>query len=152
MPRCGTRTSSAALCCRTMSVIFDKSLRSVAKPAFEKHGFKFDGRRKFSCILNGKDVGVEFQLGQRFMEGKFTVNLTIGEKMDRLGIVRETHLSRFINRMFGNFNPWWKGIFLPKDKWWKVSKSEAQMDRTILEVISCIERHGLPWLNRKTAT
>lgn len=135
-----------------MRAIFDKSLRSVAKPVLEKHGFKFDGRRKFSRTLNGKEIGIEFQLGQRFMKGKFTVNLTIGEQTYRLGIIRETPFSRFINRMFGNFDPWWKGIFLPKDKWWKLSNSETQMEKTIMEAIVCIEKHGLPWLNRKTAT
>lgn len=121
-------------------------------PALEKHGFKSDGHRKFSRILNGKEIGIEFQIGQRFMEGKFTVNLAIGEKTQRLGIVRETQLSRLVNRMFGGYDPWWKGIFLPKDKWRKISKSESQIDKTILETVECIEKHGLPWLNRNTAT
>ena len=135
-----------------MSAIFDKSLRSVAKPALEIHGFKFDGRRRFNRAQNGKEVGIEFQLGQRFMEGKFTVNLVIGEKTDRLGTIRETRFSRFVNRLFGSFDPWWKGIFLPKDKWWNLSNSESQMDKSILEAVACIEKHGLPWLYRKTAT
>lgn len=135
-----------------MRTIFDKSLRTVAKPALEKHGFKFDGRRRFNRIQNGKEISIEFQLGQRFMQGKFTVNIAIGEQATRLGIVRETKFSRFVNRLFGSFEPWWKCIFLPKDKWWKLGKSASRMDKSIVAAVSCIEKHGLPWLYRKTAT
>ena len=136
----------------TLSSHFDKSLRKIAKPALEKYGFIFDGRRRFNKIQNGKAVGIEFQLGQRFMAGKFTVNLVMGEKNIRLGIIRETRFSRFVNRLFGNFDPWWKGVFLPKDKWWKLSKSESRMDGSISEAVTCIEKHGLPWLYRQAST
>jgi hypothetical protein len=131
-----------------MRSAFDKALRRVAKPALEGHGFKFDGRRTFRRVADGKNVGIEFQLGTRFMHGRFTVNLLTGEKSARLGIVRETRWSRFVNRMFGTYDPWWKGILLPNDKWWKLRATEARMDATLRQVVAMIEEHGLPWLTR----
>jgi hypothetical protein len=134
-----------------MSSVFDKSLRTVVKPALEKHGFKFNGRREFNRTRNGQDVGIKFQLGQRFMQGEFTVNLAIGEKFARLGTVRETNWARFVNRVFGARDPWWKGIFLPKDKWWKLCDTETRMEETLRQVVEMIEQHGLPWLERSTS-
>jgi hypothetical protein len=131
-----------------MKSVFDKALRRVAKPALEAHGFKFDGRRTFRRDADGKSIGIEFQLGTRFMAGRFTVNLLNGERFARMGTVRETRWSRFVNRMFGTYNPWWKGILLPKDKWWKLRATEARMDATLRQVVVMIEEHGLPWLTR----
>ena len=131
-----------------MRPVFDKSLRKVAKPALEQHGFAFNGSRDFVKQLGGKEVKVSFQLGQRGMAGKFTVNLIIDGESERLGCVRLTKWSRAIDLLFGKYDPWWKGIFMPKDKWWKLDEFDAYMNQTMRKVLLMLEKQGLPWLER----
>jgi len=131
-----------------MRPTFEKSLKSIVQPALREHNFDFNGKRDFVRENGGVIMTVNFQLGQRALAGKFTVNLEVGAETERLGCVRENWWSGFIYKLFGENDPWWKGAFLPKDKWWRISDSEASMDRTMREVLSMLEAHGLPWLER----
>lgn len=58
---------------------FSKHLRTLVVPAFTEAGFAFDGSRSFRRFPKGTTCAqiVSFQLGERFMEGKFTVNLAV---------------------------------------------------------------------------
>jgi hypothetical protein len=126
---------------------FDKSLRAVARPALEKHGYAFDGRRRFVRQTgSGKDLVIEFQLGVRSAQGRFTVNLIAGDQRARLAMLRPSPAARVVERLLGDRDPWWKGIFLPKDRWWPVSSRQPQMDAAVGETIAAIEAYGLSWL------
>ena len=58
---------------------FSEHLRKLVVPAFTEAGFAFDGSRTFRRFPKGTTCAqiVNFQLGERFMEGKFTVNLAV---------------------------------------------------------------------------
>ena len=91
---------------------------------------------------------VNFQLGQRGMEGKFTVNLIIDGESERLGCVRISKWSRAVDLLFGKYDPWWKDILMPKDKWWKLDEFDAYMNQTMRKVLLMLETQGLPRLER----
>lgn len=137
-----------------MTKEFTKSLRTVAKPVLEKHGYAFDGKRKFiKQIRNEKELVVEYQIGTRFTQGKFTVNLIVGDELERLGTIKPTVLSKVVNKVFGQNDPWWKAILLPKDKWWKISPFQKEMDSIIRKTIKELEVYGISWLEgRDSAT
>lgn len=83
------------------------------------------------------------------MEGKFTINLICENTTVRLGVIRQTPFSRMVNRLFGNFNPWWKGLLLPHDKWWKIGITENDMKKSFNKALQCLENHGLMWFCSK---
>lgn len=135
-----------------MRLAFEKSLRSVARPALERHGYAFDGGRRFvRQAESGEDLVVEFQLGVRSAEGRFTVNLIAGDRWARLGMVRPTRLARAVGRLLGDRDPWWKGILLPKDKWWPIRAEQTAMDAVMAETLAAIEAYGLSWVERHGA-
>lgn len=129
--------------------LFNESLRNLVQPALQRRGFAFDGRRRFSRTEHGQTAIIEFQIGQRFMDGRFTINLMCDEKFQRLGLVRDTPWSRLIERLFGGFNPWWKALFLPKDKWWRLGTSATSTDKQVLAALHCLETYGLRWLEQQ---
>ena len=125
---------------------FNKSLRRVAKSELESLGFKFDGKRRFTKIgPNGNELIVEYQVGTRFTQGTFTVNLICGERSERLAMIKPTYLSKWVNKLFGDYDPWWKGIFLPKDDWWKISPFQNEMDSIVGETVAELTSYGLAW-------
>jgi len=126
---------------------FDKSLNAIARPALEKHGYTFDGKRKFiRKIENRKELVIEYQVGIRAAQGTFTVNLIDGNEFERLSMIKPTLLSKIANRVFGQYDPWWKGIFLPKDKWWKISPFQKEMDSIVEKTVKELEAYGISWL------
>jgi hypothetical protein len=70
------------------SKTFDKSLRKIAVPKLIELGFKFDGSRTLRRVRNGDSIVeiVNFQLGLRSQEGKFTANLGVYTQGDAEGI------------------------------------------------------------------
>ncbi len=127
---------------------FDKSLKVVARPALEKLGYIFDGKRKFVRKFDDEiELVIEYQLGLRGMAGEFTVNLIVGDMIERLGMVKPTLLLNFSNKVFGwNEEPWWMSLFLPKDKWWKISSFQKEMDSIMRKTTKALEIYGVPWL------
>lgn len=129
-----------------MSPEFNKSLRKVAKPQLESLGFKFDGRRRFTkADKNGGVQIIEYQVGTRATQGRFAVNLISGERFVRLAMIRPTPMSKFVNRLFGDYDAWWKGIFLPKDDWWKISPFQNEMDSIIDKTVADLKAYGISW-------
>jgi hypothetical protein len=129
---------------------FNKSLRKVAVPKLKSLGFNFDDKRRFVKPYNHKiEQIIEYQIGTRFMSGQFTVNLIIGDSFERLAILKPTLFSKFVNRLFGNYDPWWKGLFLPKDNWWKISPFQKEMDTIIKKTTYDLENFGISWFEDK---
>ena len=132
---------------------FDNSLKSVVQPALEKHGFFFDGKRQFIKEgKNGRKLAIEYQVGVRAAQGTFTVNLILGESSERLNMIKPTLLSKIVNTILGEYEPWWKCIFLPKDKWWRISPFQYEMDSILSKTVKELEDYGLSWLERNNAT
>lgn len=132
---------------------FDNSLKNVVQPALEKHGFFFDGKRQFIKEgKNGRKLAIEYQVGVRAAQGTFTVNLILGESSERLNMIKPTLLSKIVNTILGEYEPWWKCIFLPKDKWWRISPFQNEMDSILSKTVKELEDYGLSWLERNNAT
>jgi hypothetical protein len=132
---------------------FDKSLRKIAKPELERLGFGFDGKRRFSKVArNGAELVVEYQVGVRSMQGRFAVNLIAGERFERLAKIRPTLTSKWVNRVFGDYDPWWKDIFLPKDDWWQISPFQKEMDTIIGKTVKDLKSYGIAWFDKEKKT
>ena len=127
---------------------FNKSLRKIVKPQLELLGFNFDGKRQFTKVdESGNELVIEYQVGTRGMQGQFAVNLISGERFERLAMIKPTLMSKLVNRIFGDFDPWWKGVFLPKDNWWKISPFQKEMDSIMGETIVDLKSYGLAWFD-----
>lgn len=146
--------------------VFDAALREIAQPALAAHGFRFDGSRTFRRVADdGRSAAiVNFQRGQRSMEGRFTVNLGVYREGDSDGIApakaKEYHCAPHRRTRLGPCMPgWlpalarlpWLGIlFGPRDRWWPLDSDDARMQATMATVVDAIARHGLPWLDAAT--
>lgn len=93
-------------------LIFERALRKIEKPALEALGFKFDQRRTFrKTLVDGTSWEVQFQLGVRFMQGEFTVNLAHHRPgapyplQERIGAVRKTRWVRMLRGYFQTQGP-----------------------------------------------
>ncbi len=95
---------------------------------------------------------IEYQVGVRSANGKFTVNLISDGKLTRLSMIKPTRFAKIVNRVFGEYDPWWKGILLPKDRWWKLSRSQHEMDSILKTTIKELENYGLSWSESDSAT
>jgi hypothetical protein len=140
---------------------FTANLRQVLAPPMAEHGFAFDGTRVFRRPVTGSCVQlIDVQLGDRFMQGKFTINLGIydperyatqvdpmrarehdcqPDRRQRLGLLlpsRWRPLARLprIGLFFG-----------PKDIWWP-ARGTSGLERAREALIA----YGLPWLERHT--
>lgn len=141
---------------------FDRTLRAIAVPALAPHGFRFDGRRTFRRVSDDGRVCriVNFQLGQRSMEGKFTANLAVfvdGDAADiapdrahesdcrwdrrtRIGALMPQRFPRLIGLPFVGF------LFGTRDTWWPFSDDEARAAAAVASAVEAIAAHGLDWL------
>lgn len=141
---------------------FGGSLREVAAPVLRAEGFAFDRSRTFRRIdaQHGFVDIINFQLGQRSLAGKFTVNLGVFGRGDADGISLEKalpyHCPYGANTRLGLLIP--AGIpvlrrlpavgFLlgPRDRWWRCTDDEAFTRRQVRKVTDVIVTRGLPWL------
>ena len=141
---------------------FSKHLRNLVVPALTEAGFAFDGSRSFRRFPKGTTCAqiVSFQLGERFMEGKFTVNLAVYNPDDATAQLEpekafEYHCSVRLRQRLGFLLPRPLGafarlpvlgfLFLPRDKWWRAGDPEA-----IEKARNAILAYGLAWLESKT--
>lgn len=128
---------------------FERSLKQIVKPALVECGFTPQKTREF--VLNGHGR-VEFQLGVRFMAGKFTVNVIVGNESHRIGQLRETPWTRLLHRIFGLKPTLLKDLLMPKDKWWPLTEDQGRMDRTMKEVLDRLMRDAVPRIQGHTST
>lgn len=128
---------------------FERSLKQIVKPALVECGFTPQKTREF--VLNGHGR-IEFQLGVRFMAGKFTVNVIVGNESHRIGQLRETPWTRLLHRIFGLKPTLLKDLLMPKDKWWPLTEDQGRMDRTMKEVLDRLMRDAVPRIQRHAST
>lgn len=149
------------------SKIFDKVLREITVPELKKSGFHFDGSRTFRKIIDNNATVqiINFQLGQRSKEGKFTVNLGVFHAGDSAGIILantyEYHCQWANRTRIGQLIPsklrWLRAIpfigwlFGSFDRWWKFSEDDHLTRKNIALVTDTITRYGIPWLESKLA-
>jgi hypothetical protein len=141
--------------------LFSEHLRHVVVPALQNVGFVFDGSRTFRRLIAGTPYVqiINFQLGERFMEGKFTVNLAVYSPDDaavqveaervfeyhcatrrrqRLGLLIPSRLGALVRLPV-------LGLFFPRDKWW-----QAGNPRNLQKASDAIFAYGLAWLETNT--
>ena len=132
-----------------MRPAFERSLKQIVKPALEECGFTPQKTREFVLEGHGR---IEFQLGVRFMVGKFTVNVIMGNESHRIGQLGDTPWTRLMNRIFGMRPTLLKDLLMPKDKWWSLTEDQVKMDRTMNEVLDRLMRDAVPRIQRLAAT
>jgi len=146
---------------------FDECLVKLVNPQLSGVGFKYDRSRTFRRLVNN-DTAVEiinFQLGQRRLEGKFTVNLGVlseneaREKgielskafpyscqfQDRIGCVLPPKSERLKDIRYLGM------IFGSHDKWWRFSADKEFTLRQLGDVCDKIINYGIPWLEARSA-
>lgn len=133
-------------------------------------GFSFDGSRTFRRSFKNGTIAqlVNFQLGQRSLEGQFTVNLGVfvlgevssnpsdvtasnaleyncsGHRRTRLGTLRPGLLPALTNV------PIVGALFGKKDAWWSFFEDQARTDSSLRECLSVLEQYGFAWLEQST--
>jgi hypothetical protein len=144
---------------------FNQTLRAVLRPVLDRHGFVFDRGRAFRNIDPGRGAVqiVHFQLGQRSLAGKFTVNLGVLKRGDSAEVGLEKaypyHCPCGANTRLGHLLPATAPVlsklpllgflFASRDRWWRFSDDEAFTSRQLVLVTDLIVAHGLPWLQER---
>lgn len=143
---------------------FSGLLSRLVVPALADAGFGFDGSRTFRRLPAGTSRAqiVNFQLGVRFMEGKFTVNLAVYDPDDAFAQVDprkalEYHCSPRLRQRLGLLLPVRLGalarlpgvgvLFLPRDRWWR-----ADDPKSVSDARDAVLAHGLAWLESNAFT
>lgn len=152
------------------SSAFTKSLRATVAPVLREKGFSYDGRRTFRRLRHGEAIAqiINFQLGQRSLEGKFTVNLGVYVPEDftptrleptaekaheyscslqrrcRLGVLVPGRLSVLSGV------PVLGALFAAQDKWWRFSGDQSETQRSLSLVVSLMEEYAYEWLEKAT--
>ncbi|MGZ4971941.1 MAG: DUF4304 domain-containing protein [Limisphaerales bacterium] len=139
-------------------------------------GFSYDSpARTFRRSSGGCTQIVNFQVGVRTMEGKFTVNLGVFhqdyhqktsaevpakppresdclmEFRRRLSVLRYTPVTAFFQSLIHNhdsFLKWW--LVTPIDKWWAFTSDEPQVAKQLTCVRELLFTRGLEWLNQNS--
>ena len=141
------------------------ALRGIVEPALGVNGFSYDGSRAFRRVdhtLQSVEI-VHFQLGLRYMAGKFTVNLGVMHKSGsveigfmqayphhclpadrvRLGCILPPRV-RFLSNI-----PLIGTVFGGRDRWWRFTDDPALTSRQVSLVTGLIIDHGLAWFELK---
>ena len=144
------------------SEAFDKAIGQIIAPALAHLGFR-PGRgrtfRRFSADGTAAEI-VNFQLGQRSLAGRFSVNLGLflaGDAPDvavnqakeyncsparrsRLGLTASPRFPRLAALPL-------VGLLLqPRDKWWRAEP--GRIENSLSEALQLLLAEGLPWLQR----
>jgi len=126
---------------------FDKALKQIAAPALAEHGYLFDGKRRFTKEgPDGEPLIIEYQVGVQGAAGTFTVNLVKGNELVRLHRLNPTWFSTLVRGLFGDYDPWWKDVFLPKERWLRICPFQKEMDSIVMETVKALKVYGMGWL------
>ena len=144
------------------SETFAECLNEIVSPKLNDIGFSFDKSRTYRRLVHDQ-TGVEiinFQLGQRRLEGKFTVNLGVllpHEEQD-LDLLKAYPYSCNYQSRIGSVLPpksellktvpYLEMIFGSHDKWWRFSADKEFTSRQGSEVCEKIIKYGVPWLEK----
>jgi hypothetical protein len=142
---------------------FDHALREIAVPALSNHGFMFNGGRTFRRVsVDGRTCQIiDFQLGQRSMEGKFTINLGVFVEGDQPGLSTQRanvddcrfeqrrRIGTLIPLRFPTLAslPWIGFLFGTPDKWWRLSAEPSHINAALSAAVDELINRGLSWLN-----
>ena len=145
----------------------DECLEEAVTPKLTDMGFIFDKSRTYRRLVNeGITVGiVNFQLGQRRLEGKFTVNLGVLSQAEAIEKDIELkkafpHSCRYQNRIGCVLPPksemlknvrYLGMIFGSHDKWWQFSADNEFTLLQVKEVCEMIINYGIPWLENHSS-
>ena len=146
---------------------FDECLAELVSPKLNDIGFDFDKSRTYRRIVNDQTVVeiINFQLGQRRLEGKFTVNLGVLSRdqaqakgvelkkaypyscqyQDRIGCVLPPKSELLADV------PYLGMIFGSHDKWWRFSADKEFTLRQVRDVCGKIINYGIPWLENHSS-
>ena len=141
---------------------FDECLIEIVSPKLINIGFKFDKSRTYRRFTNQQTVAeiINFQLGQRRLEGKFTVNLGVLSQQEAR--LKGVELSKAYPYSCPSQNrigcvlppksellkdvPYLGMIFGSHDKWWRFSADKEFTQRQLKDVCEKIINSGVPWL------
>ncbi len=146
--------------------IFDKELRDGVAPILGPHGFEFGDRRTFRRRVSHPSREsvwiIEFQVGDRYLAGMFTVNLAVSDRKflhftpeEGIEMPQSYHCLPPMTQRLGYpiENPpglFWRLLRLlglgPWDKWWKQSEDGDRMKETLREVTALLLTRGISWL------
>lgn len=142
----------------------DECLAELVSPQLQDIGFHFDNSKTYRRIASDQSIVeiINFQLGQRRLEGKFTINLGVltqeqaqsrgvelkkayphsCQYQERIGCVLPPRSERLKDI------PYLGMIFGSHDRWWRFSADKnftlLQLDKACEQVIN----YGLPWLEK----
>jgi hypothetical protein len=142
----------------------DRQLVAVARPALEPLGFLAGSHRGFRRIQTGAHGSlvhiVHFQVGIKWLAGKFTANLVVyhsefclhpgtvapaaasfGDgflalwtRVAKLEPVRPSMIEKLLRRTPET-----------EDRWWPQSDEPAEMPAAVREVVALVVKHAPPW-------
>lgn len=139
---------------------FTENLYKILVPALEDAGFTFDGRRALRRRVGDCVQIVDVQVGDRFMQGKFTINLAVYDPTNDAANVerakvreydcdwkRRQRLGMLLPPRFPVLQklPVVGNLFGAKDVWWSASGPEG-MGRAR----DALFKYGVTWLEQHT--
>ena len=144
------------------SEAFDRAIGLIMAPALADLGFR-PGRgrtfRRLSADGTAAEI-VNFQLGQRSLAARFTVNLglfvagdapnvavnqakeydCLPARRSRLGLTTPPRFPRLAELPVAGL------LFQTQDKWWRAEPS--RIEESLSETLQLLKAEGLPWLQR----
>lgn len=151
--------------------ILDAGIKEIVGPFLKERQFDYTPKTRTFRKTNPENECtwiIDFQVGQRFMEGRFTVNLAffypdlhseikqespLAEpreyhchpwNRERLGALRDTPITSFFKRFIKGSNHWFtQWLITSPDRWWKFSNNEPETRRSLKKVVKELKEHGL---------
>lgn len=142
-------------------------VKEVVAPPLASMGFRYDGDRVFRRTVAREPFPsvqlVEFQAGQRWLSGRFTVNLGVysgprsPSPAEPVVDPLPSHCHPSMTTRLGLLRPgvWavMRAVFGPDrmplgDKWWPYGGDPQNVARTMNRVAKLVVRYGVPWLAR----
>lgn len=138
---------------------FTENLRRIVAPALVDAGFTFDGRRVFRRRRRDCIQIIDVQAGERFMQGKFTLNLAVYDPKTDAAVeparVREydcdwkrrQRLGLLVPPRFPTLQtlPIFGRLFGAKDVWWSASNPGDMGNAK-----DALFKYGVTWLEQHT--
>lgn len=139
--------------------VFTQNLRRIIAPPLIDAGFLFDGRRVFRRVVEAGRVHIaDVQVGERFMQRKFTINIAVFDPQQDTGhadaaTAREYHCMWPRRQRLGLLVPSRLPVLerLPavgflfgrRDKWWPAYGVDG-----LQQAKEALISYGLPWFKQ----
>ena len=144
---------------------FADCLKEIVSPELAELGFRYDRSRTYRRLNPDQSSAevVNFQLGQRRLEGRFTVNLgaTSGDiigngilsKIQSHNCLHQSRLGKVLpprSELLKDV-PYLGMMFGANDKWWRFTEDKEFTSRQVRDVLENILNHGIPWLETNSS-